>query len=106
MRRTRIRLFRYELESMPKYETSIPTGKVLWKMWRSAVKGSQFMGWPKPSPCDLVSQYVPHRNPKLIGIRTFEIDVLEGPMPRGWEPPDWQNYARWKREFNTERKTG
>lgn len=29
-----IRLFRHELESMPEYSSTLPTGTTLWKMWR------------------------------------------------------------------------
>jgi len=36
--------------------------------------------------------------PGEVGIRWFEVQLLEGPMPPGWEAPDWSNYERWRSE--------
>lgn len=76
---SKIRLYRYELESLPEYSCTMPSSTVDWKMWRcnENFKTSKPESW-------IVSQYIPHADPKKIGIRVFDIEFLEGPQPLRW----------------------
>ena len=130
----RIRLYPWELESMPEYSCSIPSGTVMWKMWRRncnayaiGVRCPSCLFEDKASPeCRLqcpkckfeelkkfqlperwvVGQYVPCDIPGEIGIRWYEVQLLTGPKPRIYNPPDWHNYKRWKQEHDEERIQG
>lgn len=75
-----IRLYLWELESLPEYSASIPTGTTLWKQWRRRVR----LGGV---PVVVVGQYVPHWRPGTIGIRWSSVELRHGPRPRGCECP-------------------
>lgn len=75
-----IRLYPWELASMSEYSCSLPSGTVLWKMWardRNFGKRTTKKDW-------CVGQYAPYEGPlpDRIGIRWFEVQILEGPEPR------------------------
>lgn len=74
-RRT-IRLYRYELEKLPEYSWTRPSLTTDWKMWRCSDENAE-TGW-------LVAQYVPTEDPNRIGIRVYEVEILEGPAPLQW----------------------
>jgi hypothetical protein len=93
-RKNEIRLFVWELESMPEYSSSLPTGQVLFKMWRRAIQDLRtraVVAWQ-------AGQYVPCRIPGNVGIRWFDVVLRAGPKPPAWEAPDWNNRARYQRE--------
>jgi hypothetical protein len=103
-----IRLFLHELESMDEYSSTIPTGTVMWKMWRrrSCSNGAgRLLGieW-------FVGQYVPDDKygrplPKSrIGIRWFKVVLRQEPVPPIYRAPDWSNYQRYRKEVAEERK--
>ena len=46
----------------------------------------------------VVGQYIPHRDPDTVGIRWHEVELLPGPRPPNYNPPDWSNFQRWKTE--------
>lgn len=93
--RNRIRIFYWQLETMPKYNTTLPTETTPWKMWkrdahvldRRALRGTRLTIDPKW----FVGQYYPIDDPDRIGIRWFEVVLLEGPMPPDYRTPDWDN---------------
>jgi len=89
-----IRLYLHELESMPEYSRSIPTGTTLWKMWRRNTNDGWYVGQYVP-PSKLKSS----RGVDLIGIRWFRVVLKHGPPPPVYRTPDWDNYARHKREL-------
>ena len=74
-----IRLYRYELEALPEYSCTMPSGTTEWKMWRC----NESFGTQRPASW-IVGQYVPHKDPTKIGIRVFQIEFLEGPAPLRW----------------------
>ncbi len=87
-----LRIFAWQLDSMPEYSTSLPTATTPFRMWKN---NSIFQGSKK---IWRVGQYYPVEEPGWIGIRWFKVDFLAGPKPREWSPPDWGNYERYKRE--------
>ena len=94
-----IRLFRWELDSMPEYSCSIPSETVLWKMWkcdRNAYNPRKV----EAGPLWYVGQYASHpRDPEnLVSIWWFKVKLVEGPKPKDWRAPDWHNHQRWERE--------
>lgn len=100
MRRTNIYLFWWEFETMLDYSHSLPSGTTPWKMWRR--KGPD--GW-------YVGQYVPCSRPecgpeKHVDIRWFKVELREGPIPPGYQVPDWTNYDRWRRDHREARNVG
>jgi len=90
-----IRLFPWELDSIPEYTLSLPTATTLWKMWKREIPGNKYV----------VGQYIPHRDSNIVGIRWHNVTLMHGPIPRYYNPPDWSNYARWKREKTNIRYT-
>jgi hypothetical protein len=74
-----IRLYRYELEALPEYSCTMPSGTTHWKMWRC----NESLGTKRPDSW-IVAQYVPHKDPKKVGMRVFSIEFLEGPAPLQW----------------------
>jgi hypothetical protein len=87
-----IRLYHHELESMPEYSRSVPSGPTLFKMWK------RFTGW-HGEPW-VVGQYVPpHRTFKELDvmIRWYRVVLRHGPMPPTWQVPDWGNFQRFAR---------
>ena len=96
----RIRLFPWELDSMPEYSNTLPSATTLWKIWRRNAN-DRYAGWldPRKGPTWFVYQYAPAEDANRVRIKCFEVQLLEGPYPlAGYTPPDWSNYARWKRE--------
>jgi len=70
---------------MPEYATSVPTGYVSGKMWRRRLKELR------------VIMYT-HRVADHAYMAHFDVVLRQGPKPPGYCPPDWGNYARWKKE--------
>ncbi len=99
--RNTIRLFLWELESMPEYSCSLPSGQTFWKMWRRNMYASR--RGPHREPRWVVGQYTPHPDPKTVGIRWFKVHLREGPKPRFYTAPDWVNMARWRRDHDNHR---
>ena len=101
-----LRIFWWQLQSMPEYSTTLPSGTTLFKMWKRNVNDSwllQQAGRPRAEPLWVVGQYHPIELPGEVGIRWFDLQMLEGPEPPEWRAPDWANTARWEREFDAER---
>lgn len=97
----RIRLYPWELASMDEYSSTMPTGTTLWKMWKRDRNNIPPRVYAVPHKSDyIVGQYQPHhREPdKLVRVVWFEVQLLEGPEPAVYHPPDWSNFARYKRE--------
>ncbi len=118
-----IKLYSWELDSMPEYSASLPTGQTLWKMWSCntnafAVEVRCKCGMvgraarhllPAKVHCSkcgklglelitlpdhwVVGQYIPDPNPEMIGMRWFDVLLREGPKPRLYEAPDWTEHA-------------
>lgn len=96
MERKRLTLFLYpwELDSMPEYSTTLPTGTTVGKVWR-ADKNVNVRG---ASPEWVVAMYIPDEDPKMVGIVWFNVELRQGPHPRGYAKPDWSNSDQWKRD--------
>lgn len=77
-----IRLYRYELEMLPEYSCTMPSGTTDWKTWRC----DENFGTGRPESW-IVGQYVPHEDPTKIRVRAFSIEFLEGPAPLRYT--DW-----------------
>jgi hypothetical protein len=116
-----IRLYGYELFSMPEYSSTLPTETTPFKMWRKdnnvvirlrisnsrcgilddydAYLEQKWKLLNKYAGEDwYVGQYYPIDTPRRIGIRWFKVVLKEGPMPSGWQAPDWDNLQRWRKE--------
>jgi hypothetical protein len=76
-------LYAWEFESMPAYNTTLPTGTTIGKVWRQ---------WNK------VGMYIEDDDPNMIGIVWFEVELKQGPKPCWYNAPDWSNYAQWQAE--------
>lgn len=107
----RIYLYPWELASMDEYSTSVPSGTTPFKMWRrdlrSRITKEQHAQMERGQFRDedwRVGQYYSLPDPTRIGIRWFEVVLLEGPEPAGYVSPDWSNYQRWLREAAAERE--
>jgi hypothetical protein len=94
-----IRIFYWQLETMPEYSSSVPTGTTPFKLW----KRNQNHRLPSLGPNWLVGQYYPVPEHGFTGIRWFRVSYLEGPEPPDWDPPDWSNYQRYKRDKRANR---
>jgi hypothetical protein len=116
-----IRLYLYELLSMPDYSSTMPTSTTPFKMWRRNNNVAMRIRISE-SRCGrdmaideylklkakllkkydgedwFVGQYYPIDTPGRIGIRWFKVVLKEGPMPSGWQAPDWDNLQRWRKE--------
>lgn len=79
-----IRLYWWELQSMPEYSTSTPTGRVVWKQWRARDRDSS--GWLDSW---FVGQYVPGLTKSTLTIRWSRVVLRHGPMPPVYYEPDW-----------------
>lgn len=90
--RNEIRLYGFELESMPEYSASLPTGTTLWKQWKSRRVGTWYVG-----------QYTPHPDPDKVGIRWSRVVLRHGPPPRGWRAPDWSRFETYRTELAAHR---
>lgn len=101
-----IRIYMWQLKSMNEYSSTLPSRTTPFKMWKRNVNDSWVRaqsGLPPTEPLWVVGQYYPVEDPDRIGIRWFDVQLLEGPKPSGWVAPDWSNYDRWKRDYNAER---
>lgn len=115
-----IRLYGYELDSMPEYSTTLPTGTTLYKMWRrDENKGMRFRIFEARCPLHMdpdecarskaellkkhegedwfVGQYLPCDIKDRVRIRWYKVVLKHGPQPPRWQPPDWHNQARFDR---------
>lgn len=86
MKRQHLTLFLYpwELESMPEYSASLPTGTTIGKFWRSRYGSGWYVGAYIEDPDD---------RPNSRGIVWFEVVLRHGPEPFRYDPPDWHNTA-------------
>lgn len=88
-----IRIFRWQLDSMDEYSTTLPTGTTPFKMWKARIRASQGRDssghFTRKPPRWVVGQYHPVDDPDKVGVRWFNVTYLQGPMPRGWRSPDW-----------------
>ena len=87
-----IYLYQWELESMPEYSHTIPSGQVPGKWWRCRMRGRS--GWK------VATFTINEANTELIRVNWLKVVFREGPKPRNYYPPDWSNYAEWKRTFS------
>jgi len=105
-----LRLYPWELDSLPEYSTTMPTGTTIGKFWKRNTNwmthGGGYSAPDSVNPKWVVCAYDENPNPKLVTIRIFEVAVLEGPYSGDYRPPDWSNYARWKRDRDAERAEG
>lgn len=115
-----IRLYGYELASMPEYSTTLPTGTTLYKMWKrddnAAIRYQlNYARCPHtmtPEKCAerrrelrkkyaeenwFVGQYLPSSLPDNVLIRWYKVVLRHGPMPPRWNKPDWHNETRYRR---------
>ena len=81
--RNTIRLYRWELESMGEYSTTLPSGTTIWKQWKRNINSYRH------DPYWVVGQYHPSRGDGMVMIRWFEVVLKQGPKPPDYEPPDW-----------------
>ena len=88
MTNPKLYLYPWVLDSMPEYSLTLPTGTTIGKVWRSRFKKS---GW-------IVGMYVEAPDPNMVGILWFGVELLSGPAPRSYFPPDWSNYEQWLKE--------
>lgn len=79
-------LFRWELDSMPEYSTSLPTMTTVGRMWKRAAAGAAAgrKDW-------YVGTYAEHEDPEQVRILWFRVVLRSGPAPAGYGPPDWHN---------------
>lgn len=80
-----IRLYIWELESMPEYSSTFPTGMTIWKQWRRMT----MIGW-------VVGQYVPYF-PNAVLVRWSLVVLKHGPRPPTYTPPDWNRFLYYER---------
>ncbi len=90
--RNEIRLYAWELESMPEYSLSLPTGQTPWKQWRRNVNVRRL----EREPEWVVGQYVPSLHDGYVGIRWSRVVLRHGPRPRLYRVPDWSRVARFE----------
>lgn len=101
-----IRLFPWELKSMPEYSCTLPSATTLWKMWKRDVNEPIRFHKKKDLPrCWVVGQFIPHETPGFVGIRWFEVHLREGPKPVNYKPPDWNNFQCWRLEQDERRSS-
>jgi hypothetical protein len=80
-----LRLFLWELKSIPEYSTSFPTGQTIGKLWKCNQDPiSEPSHW-------VVAMYIPDDHPGYVGIVWFDVELRAGPEPGGYSPPDWGN---------------
>lgn len=94
----RIRIFSWQLDSMPEYTDSLPTSTTPFKMWKCARFTAEGQLW-------FVGQFYPVDDPDQMGVRWFEVTYLAGPPPPGWQAPDWSNYQRWEKMKESKSRT-
>lgn len=59
-----------DLRLLPEYSCSLPTGTVVGKRWRRMLHhGATQEDYPLEKREWQIGEYVPHRNPSLIGIK-------------------------------------
>lgn len=95
-------LFAWELESMPEYSTTLPTGTTVGKLWKRNLN----VHHRRAEPRWLVCMYGPDSDPKMVAIWHAEVVLRHGPAPRVYRPPDWSYYEGWKLERAAERAKG
>jgi hypothetical protein len=86
---------------MGEYSASVPTGQIMWKMWRRDVNEPARRHGTLPAshpPFWRVGQYAPSTTPGYIGIRWYDVVIKSGPKPRHYKPPDWRNRMRYLRD--------
>lgn len=96
---------------MDEYSVSLPTGTTPFKMWRCCTRRERDFNYggysPKPSNPLRAEEWIVGQYLEPIGdrvpIRWFDVVLRYGPKPPYYAPPDWSNYARWKRDFDAER---
>lgn len=110
--RGRIYLYPWELDSMPDYSLSLPSGTTLWKMWRRDANTPTRMEIGRTYGPDrarrvpemwMVGQYAPDPDPRMVAIRWFKVVIKHGPAPRNYKKPDWSNFERYRRESKQKR---
>ena len=86
-----IYLFTWELESMPNYSASNPTGTTIGKFWRRRLFDDDGLvsGW-------LVGTYT-HKDARWAYAAFFQVVLRQGPKPRSYYPPDWHNSKHYER---------
>jgi hypothetical protein len=107
----RVFLYWWELESMPEYSTTLPTGTTIGKVWRAdknavhsvarqmagAVYGS------RPPANWRMRMFIPDAHPEMRMAVSFKVTLRHGPMPRAYSAPDWTYMEGWRRERAAER---
>lgn len=87
-----MRIWLDELDRLPEYSTSLPTGTYPGKQWRA----KRASGW-------FIGMYGEPTDPKTIPIHWFEVVLLQGPRkrnersrlnPDGRRPPGWNTFPR------------
>jgi hypothetical protein len=82
---------------MDNYSATLPSGTTPFKMWRRDLNEAERFHSQRVDIPErwVVGQYYPIELEGQIGIRWFKIVYLQGPMPPGWQAPDWSNFDRW-----------
>jgi hypothetical protein len=97
--KNRVRLFWHVLKSMPEYSSSLPTGTTVGKVWsrRHPYRALDHEAeW-------YVGTYVKSTVPGNVLIRWFGVDLVQGPAPPHYRPPDWHNTKEYERALTRNR---
>jgi hypothetical protein len=92
-------LYPWVLDSMDEYSCTLPTATTIGKVWKRRVPEDALPNDAKWH----VGMYVEHSDPKRVKILWFDVELLSGPAPRAYSPPDWSNFDAWKAELDLER---
>ena len=112
-------LYRYELDSMDEYSSTLPSETTIGKVWKRCIGC-----WREPRKeaalvveaawvVGLYAYVIPptlrelsrnHNHTGSVRILWFDVVVREGPEPPGWRAPDWSNFAAWQREYREARQ--
>lgn len=83
-----IYIFRWQLDSMHNYSSTLPDATTSFKMWKKRHGRRWYVG-----------QYYPTDIPGRTGIHWFKVAYLTGPIPPDWEPPDWARQHAYEGPF-------
>jgi hypothetical protein len=94
-------LYPHEVASMSEYSSTMPTGVVPGKVWRRNLNDGTSSP-PEWVVC-MYSEFFTRNGREYAKCITFAVVYRQGPEPRNYEPPDWDNYNRW-REMNDDER--
>lgn len=98
-KRLKLRLFPWEVGSIPEYSHTLPSATTIGKVWKRKRNRSPATGdalnW-------VVGMYTPNADPRKVTIVWFDTEIRQGPKPRSYRPPDWYNMREFKRTVDAE----